>query len=209
MRSRWNADILKNLHKRACFHADLVPRPKCHQHCHGPHIEYKNPPDDLIDGLRNGSVRIFGFAGCNANQLYPAKREHDNSCAKKEAPPSVRQKTTMRPEVADVLRKWRMDHKEPSAERNHEENRHDLHQRHPKLHLSIGADAPKVECRNHHQTDKCRKPLREIRQPEIHIDPDRGKLCHGHNHIVEPVVPTGKEPRKIAPVFACIVTEGP
>ena len=198
---------MEDLYEGARLHADLVPRPECHQHRHRPDVEDQDAPDDLIDRLWDRSIRILCLARRDADQLDAAEREHDDGSAEEESPPAVWQKAAVFPEVADVRGEWCAHDEQPAAEPNHEDNRRDLDKCHPELHLAVCADIREVKRSDDGKADKCGEPLREIRQPEIHIDADRRKLRHGDNDVVEPVVPAGEEARKIAPVFARIVTE--
>ena len=114
----------------------------------------------------------------------------------------------MRPEVADVLGERCPCHEQPAAEPNHEHNRRDLDECHPELHLPIGTHIREIEDGDDRETDERGKPLRQIGQPKIHVDADRRQFRHRDNDVVEPIVPAGKKPWKVAPVLSRIVTEG-
>ena len=97
----------------------------------------------------------------------------------------------MFPEIADILGERGTCNEQPAAEADHEHDCCDLHESHPKLHLTVRTHIREVERRDDGKADERRDPLREIGQPEVHIDADRRKLCHGDDDVVEPVVPAG------------------
>lgn len=86
-----NADLVEYLHEGAGFLADLVPRVEDHQHEQRADVEDQYAPDDLVDGLGDGFVRLSRFAGRDADELDAAEGEHDDDEGEGEAPPAVGQ----------------------------------------------------------------------------------------------------------------------
>ena len=208
MRRGGHADVLENLHERTRLRADLIPRPERHEHRHRADIENEDAPDDLIDGARDRAVRILRLARRDADELDAAEREHHDRRRLEQSPDAVRQETAVRPEIAKILReRLAAREKQPQTEQDHAHDRGDLDERHPELRLTVRLHIHEIERRDRDETDERREPLRQVGEPEIHIDADRRELRHRDEHIVEPIIPAGKEPREPPPVLRGVVAE--
>ena len=120
----------------------------------------------------------------------------------------MRQEAAIRPEIAEVLGKRLRTRKQQSeAEKNHADDGRNLDQRHPELCLAIRLDIHEVQRRDGDEADERREPLRQIREPEVHVDADRRELRHRDEHVVEPVVPPREEAGEPSPVLRRVMAE--
>ena len=208
MRRRWNAHAHEYLHEGAGLHAHLIPRPERHQHRHCAHVKNQNAPDYLIDGLRYGLVGIFRLACGDTDKLNTAEGEHHHSRRKSQSPKPMGQETAVCPQVAEIVgERPGAAQQEIQPQHNHQHDGGDFYECHPKFRFPVQPHVDEVQCRNGHQTDKRRNPLRQIWEPELHIDTYRRKLGHGHQNVIEPIIPAGHKAWKPTPVFCRVMAE--
>ena len=203
------AHIGKDLHEGAGFHAHLIPGPEGHEHRHSAHIEQQDAHNNPVDGLGDSAVRVVCLPGGDADQLNAPEGEHDHGEGQSQPPPAIGQKAPMRPEIGDIVREGSRATKEQvKPQHDHHHDGSNLDEGHPELHFAIHAHIDEVGHRNDDKAHQGADPLREIRQPEIHIDAHCRKLGHGHDDIIEPIIPPGHEARELAPILVGIIAEG-
>ncbi len=93
------------------------------------------------------------------------------------------------------------------AAEDHRQHRDDLDDGEPEFEFAELVHAHQVQRGDGDQEHDRRHPFRNVREPVVHERADHGKLHHGDQHIVEPVVPAGDEARALRPVARRIVAE--
>ena len=216
-----HAHRVENLHERAGIAVDRTPRDHGHDHAERADVKHENTPDNAVRGLRDGGARIFGFARGDADELSATEAKHHHDQRHQQAGPravriarhqAVGQESAVNGEPVGErrantrsCRHVRDDHIQTAE--NHGKHGHDLDDGEPEFKFAELVHAHKIQRRDGHQEHRRRHPLRNVREPVIHERANHSQLHHGHQHIVEPVIPAGNKARTLRPVLRGIVAE--
>ena len=216
-----HAHRVENLHERAGIAVDRAPRDYGHDHAERADVEHEDTPDNAVRGLRNGGARIFGLACGDADEFGAAEAEHHHDQRHQQASPravriarhqAMRQESAVNGEPvgerranARSGRHIRDDHIQTAE--NHGKHGHDLDDGEPEFKFAELVHAHKIQRRDRHEEHRRRHPLRNVREPVIHERANHGQLHHGHEHVVEPVIPAGNKACALRPVLRGVIAE--
>ena len=97
------------------------------------------------------------------------------------------------------------DEKRPHDD--HEADGRHFYQGSPELKFPEDPDAEQIDEGDHRPAYQCARPRRKGGPPERDVDAYHGKLSHANADVTEPVIPSGEESGKVAPVSIGVIAE--
>ncbi|MNM13060.1 hypothetical protein D3C81_232430 [compost metagenome] len=190
-----DADLGEGQHERAAGSADTVPWEDSDDDKDGADIEDQDAPQDIVNRAFQRNLRVLGFAGGNTDQLNPLIGRHDNTQREQEALPAAGKETAVLGQVGKTDRlppiaKAKQDH--PQPHQNHHNDGGHLNHGKPELQLAVKAHRRQVGQRHHRHGDQRRHPLRDFREPELHIDPNGSDFGDANGNPHKPIAPGGE-----------------
>ena len=179
-------------------------------------VEDGDPEDDRVDRLRHLGLGVLHLAGGHADHLDGGVGEHDPGHRQQrsvpvEVPAGGPEAARVAPQVVEPglvpadAEAADHDH-EPDRQEDHD--RGDLGDRGPELELPERPRRQQVDHQHHGQRDQHRQPGRQVREPVLHVQPDRRQLGDAGERPVQPVHPAGDEGPLLAVELAHVGDEG-
>ena len=159
----------------------------------------------LFIALRQHLLRVFGFPGGYADELYPLVGEHDDLQGQNYAEYAERRKSSVDPKVGETRRRpERTDPEQDDHESDYDQgdDRDHFDQGEPELQFAEDLHRDHVRPIEHNQRDQRRYPLRNAGEPVVDIDGHGGDLRHPDHHPHEPIRPAGGKPCERADEFS-------
>ena len=97
------------------------------------------------------------------------------------------------------------DEKRPHDD--HEADGRHLYERSPELKFPKDPDAEQIDEGDDRPAYQCARPRRNGGPPERDVDANHGELGHADADVAEPVIPSGEESGKVAPVSIGVIAE--
>ncbi|BAK10363.1 hypothetical protein PAJ_0283 [Pantoea ananatis AJ13355] len=189
-----NAQMLERQNKRAAVSADLIPRVNGHDDKQRAHVKHQDTHRNRVDSAWDRGCRIFGLTRRNTDDFNAAVGKHHHLQRQQHPNDTVGKKAAIGPQVMDTGRLAAVanppdDHAKPGQ--NHHNNGRDLKEREPELHLTKHLHAHQIDRADDQHHAQHPDPVRHLRKPDAHIDPERGDIGNGHDQNFKAVGPAG------------------
>ena len=190
---------------------DLGPRVDRHDDGERRDVEEEDAEGHGVDRAGDRPVRVVGLAGGHAERLDAAEGEDDDAEAHDDAPEAEGREAVVLPQVGEV-RGRATDLPAPDDE--HEatddegEDREDLDEGEPELHLAEDPHGHEVEATDEGDGGDHPHPARHVGEPQPHVRGDGRHVGDRHDGELEPEDPAGDESRPRAEEGPGVLGEG-